>query len=202
MDDDGTGDGAFGYHGAMHLIVGLGNPGSKYARTRHNLGFRAVDLLAERWGADRFDARFEGEIAKARVQGQPALLLKPQTYMNLSGASVAAAARFHRIAAENVWIVHDELDLPLGRLRIREGGGAGGHNGVKSVIERLGTPGFARFRLGVGRPTTPVPIEDYVLQPFGPTEREAADELIARTADAIQTALTDSLTKAMNVFNK
>lgn len=186
----------------MILIAGLGNPGKKYEKTRHNLGFRVVDLLAERWDFGHYDARFEGEIGKGRPHGKHLLLLKPQTFMNLSGASVAACARFHKIAPEHVWAIHDDLDLPLGHLRIRVGGGSGGHNGVKSIIERLGRPEFVRFRIGIGRPETPIPIEDYVVQPFGPEERETAQEMVARAADAIETAVKDGLTRAMNLFNK
>lgn len=185
----------------MLLIVGLGNPGRKYEATRHNVGFRVVDLLAERWGFEHFDARFEGELGKKKVRGQDVLLLKPQTFMNLSGTSVAACARYHKIAPKDVWVIHDDLDLPLGKLRLRENGSAGGHNGVASVIERLGTPEFVRFRLGIGRPTTPVPIEDYVVQPFAPSEKDAAQATIVRAADAAETALKDGLTKAMNLYN-
>ena len=186
----------------MILIAGLGNPGKKYEKTRHNLGFRVVDLLAERWHAGRYDGRFDGEIAKAKPPHHGhVLLLKPQTFMNLSGASVAACARFHKIAPEHVWAIHDDLDLPLGHMRIRVGGGSGGHNGVKSLIERLGTPEFARFRIGIGRPTKPIPIEDYVIQPFGLVERGEAQEMVERAADAIEAALKDGLPRAMNVYN-
>lgn len=185
----------------MILIAGLGNPGRKYAKTRHNVGFDVVDLLAERWGADIHDARFDGEVAKAKPYGKPILLLKPGTFMNLSGASVAAAARYHKIPHANVWVVHDDLDLPLGRLRVREGGSSGGHNGVQSVIDRLGDQKFLRFRVGIGRPASPVPVEDYVLQAFDAGERQAADAMIAKTADAVETALKEGVTRAMNLFN-
>jgi len=185
----------------MILIVGLGNPGTRYAKTRHNIGFRVVELLAERWGFGDFDARFEGELGKGRARGKHVLLLKPQTYMNLSGASAAACARFHKIPPEHVWAVHDDLDLPLGHMRIRIGGSAGGHNGVKSLIERLGTPEFVRIRVGIGRPSSPTPIEDYVVQPFAPEERDPAQAMVERAADAVETALQDGLTRAMNIFN-
>jgi len=186
----------------MHLIAGLGNPGTKFEKTRHNLGFRVVDLLAERWGFARFESRFDGEKAKGATHGKHVLLLKPQTFMNLSGASVAAAANYHKIAPGDVWVIHDDLDLPLGHLRIRTEGSSGGHNGVQSVIERLGTPKFVRFRVGVGRPASPVPVEDYVLQPFGPDERETAQAMVEKTAEAVTTALMEGVTRAMNLFNK
>ena len=186
----------------MLLIVGLGNPGKKYEKTRHNVGFRVADLLAERWKLDHFDTAFQGELGKGNVSGEKILLLKPQTYMNISGASVAACANFHKIPASHVWVLHDDLDLPLGRLRLREGGSSGGHNGVSSIIERLGTPDFIRFRLGIGRPSTPLPIEDYVLQPFNAEERDAANEIIFRAADAVEASLKDGPQKAMNVYNR
>ncbi len=186
----------------MILIVGLGNPGRKYEKTRHNVGFRVADLLAERWKCDHYDNAFEGELAKCSALGKKVLLLKPQTFMNLSGASVAACAKFHKIPAASVWVIHDDLDLPLGSLRLRVGGSSGGHNGMKSIIARLGSPEFVRFRLGIGRPTTPVPVEDYVVQPFEAGEREAADAMILRAADAVEAALKDDLVRAMNLFNR
>lgn len=185
----------------MILIVGLGNPGSKYEKTRHNVGFRVIDALAERWNFGHYDSRFDGEIGSGQIHGQRVLLLKPQTYMNLSGASVAAVVGFQKLPAKAVWVIHDDLDLPLGRMRIRTGGSSGGHKGVASIIERLGSPEFARFRLGIGRPQVPVPIEDYVVQPFGPDEREPARAMIARAADAAETALKEGLAHAMNVYN-
>lgn len=187
---------------AMLLIVGLGNPGKKYEKTRHNLGFRVIDLLAERWNFGHFDNAFQGELGKGSALGKKVFLLKPQTYMNVSGASVAACAKFHKIPPATIWVLHDELDLPLGRLRLREGGSSGGHNGVQSVIERLGTREFLRFRLGIGRPSTPVPIEDYVVQSFAADEREEAESLIFKAADAVEAALKDGPLKAMNVYNK
>jgi len=186
----------------MILIAGLGNPGAKYEKTRHNLGFRVVDLLAERWGIDTHDARFDGEVGKGKPHGKAVLLLKPQTFMNLSGTSVAACAKYHKIAPEHVWVIHDDLDLPLGHLRIRTEGSSGGHNGVQSVIERLGTPKFARFRIGIGRPAAAIPTEDYVLQPFGADERETAQAMVEKTAEAVSTAMLEGLTRAMNLFNK
>lgn len=186
----------------MFLIVGLGNPGRKYEKTRHNAGFRVIELLAERWNCDHYENAFEGELAKCAHGGQKALLLKPQTFMNLSGASVAVCANFHKIPPSQIWVIHDDLDLPLGHLRIRESGSAGGHNGVQSVIERLGTRDFARFRLGIGRPTGPMPIEDYVLQPFADGEREATDAMLLRAADAVEAALKDGLQKSMNAYNR
>ena len=185
----------------MLLIVGLGNPGAKYAKTRHNIGFRVIDLLAERWDADRFEARFDGEMARAKFHGERILLMKPQTFMNLSGSSVAACAHYHDIPIDRVWLIHDDLDLPLGRMRIRVGGRSGGHNGVKSVIERLESQEFVRYRIGIGRPSGRVPVEDYVVQSFGPDERDGAQAMVERAADAIEEALRQDLEHAMNIFN-
>lgn len=186
----------------MILIAGLGNPGKKYEKTRHNLGFRVVDLLAERWDVEHFDVRFEGEMAKARTHGRRALLIKPQTFMNLSGSTIAACARYHDIPIERVWIVHDDIDLPLGRMRIRVGGRSGGHNGVKDVIERLESEEFVRFRIGIGRPKGRILVEDYVVQPFAPDERDEARTAVERAADAIEESLRHDLTHAMNIFNR
>jgi PTH1 family peptidyl-tRNA hydrolase len=186
----------------MYLIVGLGNPGKKYEGTRHNLGFRVVDLLRERFGLEPYDSRFESEMAKGAPRGVQLLLLKPQTFMNLSGGAVTAAARYHKVPPDRLWVVHDDLDLPLGHLRIRVGGSSGGHRGVQSIIDRLGTQDFVRFRLGIGRPQGPMPADAYVVAPFGREEREAAEAMIARAAEAVTTALSDGLTKAMNLFNR
>lgn len=186
----------------MFLIVGLGNPGKKYEKTRHNVGFQVIDLLAERWECEHYDTAFQGELVKCSAQGKKVLLLRPQTYMNLSGSSVAACAKYYKIPTSNVWVIHDDLDLPIGSLRLREGGSSGGHNGVQSIIESLGTRDFTRFRLGIGRPNGPTPIEEYVLQPFTASEKDATQDTIQRTADAVEASLKDSPQKAMNVYNR
>lgn len=186
----------------MLLIIGLGNPGKKYEKTRHNLGFRVVDALRDRWGLAAADGRFDAEMFKGTVHGRQVLLAKPQTFMNLSGVSAAAMANYFKIApAEELWVVHDDLDLPPGTMRIRVGGSAGGHRGVQSVIERLGHGEFVRFRLGIGRPEDPIPVENYVVEPFAKNESAAAEQLIKLAAAAIDTAVKDGLTKAMNLFN-
>ena len=194
----------FGHNGAdMILIAGLGNPGKKYEKTRHNLGFRVIDVLRERWGFPSYDGRFEAELSKGAVLRKQVLLSKPQSFMNLSGGSVAAEVGFYKIdARQDLWVIHDDLDLPLGHLRIRHGGSAGGHNGIKSVIERLGHQDFWRFRLGIGRPPDDRPIEDYVVAPFTAEEVPIAEEVVKRAADAIERALKEDLTKAMNLYNR
>jgi PTH1 family peptidyl-tRNA hydrolase len=186
----------------MILIVGLGNPGAQYEKTRHNLGFRVADLLAERWEFGHFENRFDGELGKGRINFKEVCLLKPQTFMNLSGASVAACANYYKILPADIWVVHDDLDLPIGKLRIRVGGSSGGHNGVASVIERLGSPEFIRYRLGIGRPSTLLPIEDYVVHPFGPEEQELAQQMVVKAADAASAALKEDIPHAMNLYNR
>lgn len=167
----------------MILVVGLGNPGGEYARDRHNVGFMVVDELARWKGADPFRKKFSGEFARMRLPDEDLLLLKPQTFMNRAGDSVQPAAAFFRIPARDVVVVHDEVDLPLGTVRLKHGGGHAGHNGLRSVIARLGTADFGRIRVGVGRPPDRFrgELADFVLHPF---DTEAAEKLpiILRTA--------------------
>lgn len=163
----------------MWLIVGLGNPGPEYALTRHNIGFMAVDALA---GPARFTSKFQGLVTPRSIEGESCLLLKPQTYMNLSGKSVQAAASFYKIPPEHIIVLHDELDLPLGRLRIKQGGGANGHNGLKDIDEKLG-PDYWRIRLGIGHPGTKEQVHDHVLSRFSSEEMEAANKLLSTLTD-------------------
>jgi PTH1 family peptidyl-tRNA hydrolase len=188
----------------MHLIIGLGNPGKGYERTRHNAGFMAVrafrDAHADAFGG--WSRKFQAEASEGRVGGDKVVLLLPQTFMNVSGQSVAEAAAFWKVAPENVILVHDDLDLPLGTLRVRPDGSAGGHNGVKSVIAALGKQNFPRVRLGIATPIAEkVPAEDFVLQRFGEEEAKVIDDAVARAADALDAILADGLDAAMNRFN-
>jgi PTH1 family peptidyl-tRNA hydrolase len=177
------------------LIVGLGNPGRQYAETRHNIGFKVVDRLAERAGASfrhKYDGRFtEAAIADARVA-----LLEPETFMNLSGRSVRSAARFYKVAPEDVIVVYDDIELPFDRVRAKAGGGLKGHNGLRSMAEALGTPEFIRVRCGVGRPRRgdPRSIADFVLGGFYEDEDPAA--LIERAADCTETIVLDGIAEA------
>jgi PTH1 family peptidyl-tRNA hydrolase len=185
------------------LIVGLGNPGSEYSRTRHNVGFMTVDKLAERLGV-----RVSRRDKKALVAEAPdpadatrsLLLAKPQTFMNLSGESVAALARKHAVEPGQVWLVYDELDIPFGKLRIRLKGSPGGHNGVASVARDLGTTAIPRFRVGIGRPDDPDPV-DYLLSGFNQDEKQQLPALLDLTADAVMSALTDGIEISMNQYN-
>jgi peptidyl-tRNA hydrolase, PTH1 family len=183
------------------LAAGLGNPGREYAQTRHNVGFMVCDELARRHGAS-FRSKFSGELAELRVDGARLALLKPQTYVNESGRAVAAAARFFKVPAEHLLVLHDEVDLELGRLQVRLGGGLAGHNGLRSVAQHLKTQEFLRLRTGVGRPERgdPRPVSDYVLSPF--EAHEDVSGLVSRAADAVETIARDGLEEAQNRFNE
>lgn len=186
----------------MLLVVGLGNPGAQYAETRHNFGFLAVDALASKVGADPFRDKFSAEIARARLGDQDALLLKPQTFMNLSGQSVQPAAAFHKVGVGDIVVLHDELDLPFGEIRVKRGGGHAGHNGLRSLLDRLGSPDFVRVRLGIGRP--PATFRDtanYVLSRFEPAERSQVPDLCKRAADIVEDVARLGVQGAMNRHN-
>jgi PTH1 family peptidyl-tRNA hydrolase len=182
------------------LVVGLGNPGREHARTRHNAGWMVVDELARRHGAS-FKGKFSGQLAETRVGDARIALLKPETYMNLSGASVAAAARFFKVPADQVLVVHDEGDFDLGRLQARAGGGLAGHNGLRSIAQSLGTQDFLRLRIGVGRPERGDrrPLADYVLSNFEP--HDDAEAIVARAADAVEAIAADGLEAAQRQVN-
>jgi PTH1 family peptidyl-tRNA hydrolase len=182
------------------LVVGLGNPGREYATHRHNVGWMVVDELARRHGGT-WKSKLSGRIADVRVDGHRVGLLKPETYMNDSGRSVAAAARFYKLEPDAILVVHDEIDLDHGRLQARHGGGLAGHNGLRSVATHLRTPDFLRLRVGVGRPgrgdrRSPA---DYVLSDFEP--EDDAESLVARAADAVETLDAEGLERAQAKFN-
>ena len=182
------------------LVVGLGNPGREHAANRHNIGWMVVDELARRHGAS-FRGKYSGQFAETRVGGAKVALLKPETYMNLSGRSVAPAARFYKLPPDHVLVVHDEGDFDLGRLQARIGGGLAGHNGLRSIAQQLGTQEFARLRIGVGRPERgdPRPLADFVLSDFEP--HEDRDRIVARAADAVETLVADGLEETQRQFN-
>ncbi|NPV68011.1 MAG: aminoacyl-tRNA hydrolase [Anaerolineae bacterium] len=185
-----------------YLIVGLGNPGVKYANTRHNIGFRCVDALAERHGLSFDRKQGKALIASGTIVGQPVLLIKPQTYMNLSGDAVSAVANFYRITPDRLLVIFDDLDLPVGTVRIRKSGGAGGHKGMISIIERLGTQEFSRIRVGIGRPSGRMDPADYVLLPFREGDESIlVAETIDRVAQAVQSWLADGIEITMNRYN-
>lgn len=183
------------------LVAGLGNPGREYERTRHNIGQMVCAEVARRHGASR-RSKFSGDLAELRLDGARVALLTPQTYMNESGRSVGAAARFFKLPPERLLVVHDEVDLDLGRLQARMGGGLAGHNGLRSVAQHLRTPEFMRLRVGVGRPERgdPRPVADWVLTPFPP--EVDVEALVARGADAVETVVRDGLEEAQRRFNE
>ena len=182
------------------LVVGLGNPGREYARHRHNVGQMVVDELVRRHGGS-WKGKFSGQLAEIRVDGHRVALLKPETYMNESGRSVGAAARFYKLEPDAVLVVHDEIDLDHGRLQARKGGGLAGHNGLRSIASHLGSQDFLRLRVGVGRPGRgdPRAPADYVLSPFTP--EDDADSLVSRAADAVEALDAEGLERAQAQFN-
>jgi PTH1 family peptidyl-tRNA hydrolase len=183
------------------LVAGLGNPGREYARTRHNVGHMVCDELSWRH-AGSFRWKFSGELADLRLDGARIALLKPQTFMNESGRSVGAATRFFKFPPEQLLVVHDEVDLELGRLQARMGGGLAGHNGLRSLAQHLGTSEFMRVRIGIGRPERgdPRPVSDWVLTPFPP--EVDVERLVARAADAVEAIVLDGLEEAQLRFNE
>ena len=188
---------------ALMMVVGLGNPGSEYARHRHNIGFQVVNTLA---GAHSLVfARRKGtkaHIAEGRVGSRPVLLAKPQTFMNLSGQAVGRLSRAHHIPPERILVVYDDLDLPLGRLRLRPEGSSGGHKGMRSIIESLGTQAFPRLRVGIDRPVGRADPIDYVLHPFAREEQALVTETVARAVAAVECWLWEGIAAAMARFNR
>ena len=186
----------------MKLIVGLGNPGREYRETRHNIGFAVADTLADRWRVeDQWRERFDALQIKTGAGDASVLLAKPLTFMNLSGESVSAMAGFYKIEPADVLVIVDEAALPLGRLRARRDGSAGGHNGLKSVIQHLGTQAFPRLRVGVGRGTDGRELSNHVLGRFEPAERDTVSAAVLRAADAAEMFISDGIERVMNAFN-
>ena len=185
----------------MFLIVGLGNPGSKYAKTRHNIGFRVVDALAERVGAKIDTDKHKGLIGKGMIGGEKVIFAKPLTYMNSSGECVRSVADFYKIPAENVIVVYDDISLDVGKLRIRKKGSAGGHNGIKSIIAHLGTETFPRLKFGVGDKPKGMDLADYVLGNFSAEDEAVLKSEIIRACDAVECMVTEDCDVAMNKYN-
>lgn len=186
----------------MKVVAGLGNPGPRYRGTYHNIGFDVVDEIARRAGVAFGAAPGEALAAKVVVGTEPAWLVKPLTFMNLSGQAVGALARYYRVDAADVVVVVDDVALETGRLRVRRGGSAGGHNGLKSIIEHLGTEGFPRVRVGVGRGDTRRDLADHVLAKIGVDDRARLEEAVARAADAVECVIAEGTDAAMNRYNR
>ncbi len=185
----------------MKLIVGLGNPERRYRGTRHNIGWEVVDRLAQRRGIAVTQEEGWAQVGRGAFSGQRVLLAKPQMYVNMSGVAVQDLRRRHRVKVEDVFLIVDDLDLPLGRLRIRPKGGHGGHNGLRSVIDALGSGGFPRVRIGVGRPPEGVDPAEFLLSRFAASERQVVDTALDRAAEAVELAVVNGLEAAMTHYN-
>lgn len=184
----------------MKLIVGLGNPGKEYAGTRHNCGFMVIDRLASKLNVDVDQNKFKGLYAKVKYHGEDIILLKPQTYMNLSGESVNAVMNFFKIDKEDLLVIYDDLDMPVGKLRLRKTGSAGGHNGIKNIIAHLNSQDFKRIRVGIDRHKY-MNVADYVLSCFSKVESEAIEQGIENAANAVLDYLDNDFNHAMNYYN-
>jgi PTH1 family peptidyl-tRNA hydrolase len=185
-----------------YILIGLGNPGREYAGTRHNVGFALIDRLAVLLGAQGMRLQSNALVTSAKYEGRKLLLAKPQTYMNLSGRAVQGLAGFYKVPLDRLLVAHDDLDLPLGTLRLRPGGGPGGQKGVASTIETLGSQDFSRLRIGIGRPPGRMDPAAYVLQRFNAAELEVVSESLERAAEAALTFAKDGIEAAMNRFNR
>jgi peptidyl-tRNA hydrolase, PTH1 family len=185
---------------AVKLIVGLGNPGSRYQWTRHNAGFMVLDRLSHLAGISVAKKGFSALSGEGFWHGHRLIFLKPQTFMNLSGRSVAEVARFHKIPCEEIIVVHDDLDIPFGSVRLKKGGGHGGHNGLRSILSDFGTGDFIRLRIGIGRPVRG-DVVDYVLQPFSANEMQDLASVLDGAVDTLESLFTDGLEKTMSLYN-
>ncbi|MDR5588119.1 MULTISPECIES: aminoacyl-tRNA hydrolase [Clostridium] len=183
----------------MFLIVGLGNPGSKYDNTRHNIGFEVIDNISNEYNIDINRQKFKGVYGEGFIANNKVILLKPTTYMNLSGDSVREVANFYKISNENIIVIYDDISLDIGRLRIREKGSAGGHNGIKSIIANLSTDVFPRIKVGVGQPN--INLVDYVLGKFSKEEKEVLKESIEAATNSVEEIIKQDVNSAMNKFN-
>jgi PTH1 family peptidyl-tRNA hydrolase len=184
------------------VIVGLGNPDEQYRRSRHNLGFMALDRLASRHGAALGQRRFKAHLGRAEIAGHQVILGEPQTYMNLSGEAVAPLLGYFKVEPARLIVIHDELDLPTGTVRVKRGGGHAGNNGIRSIIDALGHGDFVRVRIGIGRPPQGRDAIGYVLQPLKAEEMEVFDPAIERAADAVEEIVESGVERAMNKFNQ
>ncbi|CAM4249196.1 aminoacyl-tRNA hydrolase [Lederbergia lenta] len=185
----------------MKLIVGLGNPGSAYSKTRHNIGFEVIEELAQRSGMPVNQNKFNGVFSLVHQGGEKMILLKPLTYMNLSGKSIRPIMEYYDIDIENLLVIYDDLDLPVGKIRLRQKGSAGGHNGIKSTIAHLGTQNFNRIRIGIDRPPLGMKVPDYVLGKFGKDEWQEMQPVIQTCADACEKWINTPFIEVMNQFN-
>lgn len=185
----------------MFLIAGLGNPGKEYENTRHNVGFLTIDKIAEDVGVKITKKGFQGLYNLGQFEESKILLLKPQTYMNNSGNALREAREFYKIDTDKIIVIHDEMDLPLQRIKLKKDGGSAGHNGIKSIIQNIGSDDFARVRVGVGKPYDKDKVVKHVLSGFNKEERQKLDKVVENAADCIYEIITSGIDKAMNKFN-
>ncbi len=184
-----------------YLVVGLGNPGREYRDTRHNIGFMVIDQLCKEMGVSMTRVQSKALVAVGKLEGQKVILAKPQTFMNLSGQAVGGLMRFYKMPLDQVMVAHDDLDLPLGTLRLRPGGGSAGQKGMESIIQQLGTQNFARLRMGIGRPPGQMEPAAYVLQHFTRAEQDVVGLVLDRAVAAVRTFVREGLDAAMNQYN-
>ncbi len=185
----------------MKIIVGLGNPGEEYALTRHNVGFRFVYELASHWGISNSSYRFDGLLGQSRYAGEKIFIFQPLKYMNNSGLPLRKIFDYYKLSVEDLLVVYDDLDLPVGKMRFKANGGDGGHNGIKSIINHLGTDQIPRLKLGIGRPPDQIPVTNYVLGKFAGEEEKLIKETIGLAIDSVELMLKDGLIVAMNKYN-
>lgn len=185
----------------MKIIAGLGNPGAEYARTKHNVGFMFVDALAERLHAPSWKENFFSFVTEVHIGGEKAFLVKPLTYMNNSGEVLGSMLSYYKMETENLTVVHDDMDIPAGTVRIRKKGGSGGHNGIKSIIAHVGSEDFARVRIGIGRPMPGWTVINHVLAPFATEDTQKIHEAISYLLPAVECIVTDGVDRAMNRYN-
>lgn len=186
----------------LSLVFGLGNPGSRYQNTRHNLGFMVVDRISDEFQTEMNKTKFDAVYGKTRIDDMDVILAKPMTFMNKSGTAVGRFAGFYHVLPHDIVIIHDDIDLDFGRIKIKEKGGDGGHKGIRSIIDAVGKDDFCRLRIGIGRPEAGMNAADYVLTPFYPDQRKMLDAIIARARDAVLTILCNGVREGMNRFNQ
>lgn len=185
----------------MYLIVGLGNPGKEYGNTRHNMGFKAIDKLACKLNVEVSKEKFKGMYGEAMIENEKVILLKPLTYMNLSGESIIEIVNFYKIDLEKIIVVYDDVDIDVGKFKIRKKGSAGSHNGMKSVVQNLSSTNFARIRVGIGKPRVNEDLADYVLKKFSEEDKAQFERVVDEVSDAVLSIVTDGIDKAMNKYN-
>ena len=188
----------------MHLVIGLGNPGTTYEQTRHNIGFMALDYIADKEGFAFTDSKWEAKIARVRIKGHPALFVKPQTYMNNSGRAVGKICSYYKIVPENITVIQDDIDLEFGRIKLVVNRGAGGHNGIISITQHIGSKEFLRIRVGIGRPPgdSGMAVSNFVLAKFSHLEQVAKEALLDSIDEAVRLILGQGVTSAMNQINR